>query len=647
MANKILEIDNYQKPPDSLGESLDIGVPVNVYRVTMPIVADNDTSNPFEDVVLELIKINGRMEPDKISEDTFIPKDFVKSILLKLRDNGLIDQDNIATQNAEANNSPMQNPNIETYLIFQELIGGNFLPTVFQEKSRKTKNVPLANLPRTPKQFNSPTPRQVISTIKSANRRAKLFANNDSKFKVPAVNELNINSKPEKYTLHCELIMGAQGDFRISDPFGFGYSIILENEFAKLIERDPEIQNLVNNQRNKYIREKNDKRPILKKTQNNFGNYENVKLYPQLISSLNPSGQRQNRNISEIYSSIEWALFYFLIYNTEYRRAIDILSTNKTDDHNDLLLQAADKIGFKVNSSTWFKSVAKGKIYDFNNGKAEFDTVIALSLLAVERESTSRLQMFAQKFPNALEDLYRIRSERGNAAHSISNVTSGDESLYSVEFMKDFINSLLPNIIFGSSDVLPKNELDFDSQILAKNMVISDLGYTVYNKIDLDLKNSLTKLAKFRLSQNENEYNQDFINLVYATIQQLFVLMISQNSTSNIIGNYISKAEKRLNSNDFEQITDVLSTTKESAVANALNGHRSTLGGSFLSFILVADDDMLDLLQNIFSTLVSDIECLISLRGHGNGQKNLSIKELEKYYNFTSRLVKFYAESEK
>lgn len=56
----------------------------------------------------------------------------------------------------------------------------------------------------------------------------------------PAIKQITIFAEPrEQYHLDCAIaIKKSDSEFRIADPFGSGFSLILEGAFEKLLDRD-------------------------------------------------------------------------------------------------------------------------------------------------------------------------------------------------------------------------------------------------------------------------------------------------------------------------------------------------------------------------------------------------------------------------
>src|SRR3954453_1032673 len=78
------------------GRPRNLAWPVDAYRITIPstIKSGQGQLNPFERVILGTIDAVGGLDEKVLADETCIPVDLVRSVVLRLRDRGLIDNDN-------------------------------------------------------------------------------------------------------------------------------------------------------------------------------------------------------------------------------------------------------------------------------------------------------------------------------------------------------------------------------------------------------------------------------------------------------------------------------------------------------------------------------------------------------------------------
>ncbi len=114
-----------------IGRPRNLAWPVNAYRVTLPItINDGDGLNPFERVILKLLDAVGVMDARALADETRIPIDLIKSILLRLQDKALIDDHNaIIEQKRDDSEDREDHAQVfVTALLFRELATGKILP---------------------------------------------------------------------------------------------------------------------------------------------------------------------------------------------------------------------------------------------------------------------------------------------------------------------------------------------------------------------------------------------------------------------------------------------------------------------------------------------------------------------------------------
>lgn len=240
----MLRLLDYGKPApfgETIGRPRHLAWPLNAYRVTLPRVLDDGNGlNAFERVILKLLDAAGRMDADALAAETRIPLDLVKSVLLRLQDKDLIDEHNAVI---EREREDERAPVFVTALVFRELATGRILPFLH----RLDDTNPMRKKECEDKDFRVirwdgdrrkaiPAPRDVIRTLRAMKKRSSAFGQDS---KMPAVQQITIVAEPELLHLDCPIaIQKSDGEFRIADPFGNGFSLILENAFEKLLEQD-------------------------------------------------------------------------------------------------------------------------------------------------------------------------------------------------------------------------------------------------------------------------------------------------------------------------------------------------------------------------------------------------------------------------
>ena len=150
---------------------------MHAYRVTLPKVSnDGDGLNAFERVILKLLDVFGVLHADELADETRIPLDLVKGVLLRLQDKGFIDEYNaiIRQERNEGVNEEGNSPVFVTALLFRELVTGKILPFLhqledanpLQKKEGEEKDFRTIRWDASHKR-NAPTQRDVINTLRA------------------------------------------------------------------------------------------------------------------------------------------------------------------------------------------------------------------------------------------------------------------------------------------------------------------------------------------------------------------------------------------------------------------------------------------------------------------------------------------------
>lgn len=305
----MLKLLDYGKPDPFgaiVGRHRNLSWPVDVYRITLPKPDEDGLNlNPFEQVILSLLAL-GNMTSQKLAEETCIPRDLVESILLRLRDRGLIDDFNV-TLDASGNNGENQvdTPAFVTALLFRELVSGQVLPfmqLLERQPLRKQEQKQAAYKIRA---FSDgkmpPTQRDVIKVARAMQRRAAVFGKAE---RTPALHKIMIADQPERYYLDCPIaIQKSDGEFRIADPFGNGFSLVLERAFEQLLEQDENAAEWLGkwkaslSQPRSLSQDPGEKEP--------FDTPFNQQRYPKLISNLRLLPHASFRSIAQLYAAVE------------------------------------------------------------------------------------------------------------------------------------------------------------------------------------------------------------------------------------------------------------------------------------------------------------------------------------------------------
>jgi len=593
--------------------------------------------NPFERVVLNLIA-EGLRDTEALAQETCLPKSLVQFVLLRLQDKGYVDEYNqIIKQRRDRWASDERNSQeFATAFVFRELATGKILPHLHfmkdnplkrkEEEERYYRSIQSYEEHRN----NPPKPLEVISALRGMHRRSMAFGN---ECRLPSVQLITIAAGAELYHLDCPIaIQKSDGEFRIANPFGNGFSLVLEDSFSRLLEKDENLRKwLMTWKVNLSNRGLNNQTAAHREP---YDNDANRARYPNLFYNLRLRHNRRYRSINEIYAALEWALFYSCAQRP-YTSAVQWLKLTAPYEHPSLLQRAAEELSFECPTGGLFP-VSNGKLEDFLAGKAEMGTVLSLSLLMAAGDPSHPLRRIAAAHPNFIDRLLKIKNDRDEAAHGIGRVRLNDVELPDEVFMREVVTTLLPTIRFSDFPAASTadNEAIADALMDARTSIQSEFGFALFNRLGTNLQDRLIAAERFWLSFKDGDDALAFACDLYAALQSTFRMSLTGLLPPDI-GNseYVATAQKNAKACNLGDLPECLLTVKRSAIRETLLGNDQTLQSCMIVFLLVSSSDILSTVAQMQPSFISDVVCVIERRGHGNEPLLLpkdDIRELRK-----------------
>ena len=648
MSLKLLDYGRPNPFGETIGRPNRLAWPVNAYRVTLPEASnDGDGLNPFEHVILKLLDAVGAMDARALADETRIPLDLVKGILLRLRDKRLIDEHNAIIKRKRDNLEGQEEkvPVFVTALLFRELATGRVLPFLHLlndgnplRKREEEKFVQMVSANQAHKQC-VPVPRDVISALRAMKRRSAAFGRND---KMPAVQQITIARSPESYYLECPIaVQKSDGEFRIADPFGNDFSLILESAFVQLLEQDRQLsewlfkwkQSLRNPRPPKQAG--SDERP-----KEPFENDTNWQRYPKLVASLRPSQNTRFRSISKIHASFEWALFYACC-RRPFEDAVVKLKFTGQLEHHTLLENAAQVVGLEL-PEFGLRPVPLGKLFDFQNGQAELGTVLAIAILQAEKDESHPLRRIASLHRDLIRRILVIKKYRDEKGHGKGGSDSADTELPADPFMREIVHALLPDISFADKPVEGTGkDARADSLLDAGASIQSEFGFKAFNRLGANLQDRLIHAERFWLASKEGDDALVFACDLYAALQASFHSTLSRKLPPDIMDSeFIAASQKKMQESGLGELAECLRTVKPLAIRQTLQGNEQTLGACVIAFLLMSNDDTLRIIADMHPSFIDDIAIAITARGHGNEPLPLPYADIAKLRKVTYSTIK-------
>lgn len=624
MTLTVLDYGNPNPFGEIIGRPRNLAWPVNAYRVTLPKVSDNgDGLNPFERLILKLIDAGGARDMQILAKETCIPVDLVQCVLLRLRDKAFITEYNeIIQQNRENWKSKEENAaDYVTALLFRERATGKILPFLHLldnnnplKKSKKEET--YIRKIRYDDNYNNFAPKEydVILALKMMTKRLLTF-NVDTR--LPQAYQIAIASEPENYYLDCPIaIQKSDGEFRIADPFGIGFSLVLENAFNCLLDREHSLSNWLMDWRQRLSNPMQDKQVEAKKEP--FDNETNQGRYPHLVFNLRLWHNKQYRSIQKIYASLEWALFYACAQG-QYDTAVSQLTFTKQSEHPVLLHTAAERLGL-ILPLHGFRQVWEGKLHDFLSGKADMSTLLSIALLMAEKDISHPFRRIASKYQDFVIRLFDIKKKRDAQGHGHGKNKILESELPEEIFMREIVTTLLPSIRFSDTPVAEIDKDDIaDSLLDARTSIQNEFGFKRFNRLGMDLQDRLIHAECFWLSCKDGDDALTFACDIYAALQKTFRQTLFGALPPDIRDSEFSvMTQNKAIRSGLGQLPECLRTVNPIAIKTTLQGADQTLGACVIAFLLTSDDDTLRSVADIQPSFIADIAEIINRRGHGN-----------------------------
>ncbi len=623
----MLKLLDYGKPnPFSgiIGKPRKLAWPVHAYRLTLPNVSnDGNDLNAFERVILRLLDAVGVLNAKELADETRIPLDLVNSVLLRLQDKGLVDEYNaIIRQEHDGALNEDNAPVFVTALMFRELVTGKIMPFLhllddanpLQKKEGEEKDFRTIRGDATHK-GKVPTKRDVIIALRIMRKRAAVFGIEN---KMPAVQQITITGEPELYYIDCPIaIQKSDGDFRIADPFGNGFSLILEKAFEQILEREDNLAGWLLNWKQLLSTSRPVQQDLRQKEP--FETDANWQRYPKLIANLKPASNAQFRTLTKIHASIEWALFHAC----SARKSKEVIATLKLTEqrqHDALLMQSAQTIGLEP-PLQGFRPILVGKLIAFEDGKADQNTDLAIAMLQACDDAGHPLRSLAAAHPDLINRLIDISAKRNEKAHGKGGADAPQQELSDDPFLREVVHTLVRDISFANT---PTIVLDKDAQgdalLDARASIQAEFGFKLFNRLSTNLQDRLIHAERFFLSCHDGDDAATYVSDLYAAAQASFEQLLAGRLPPDASDTQlISMAESKAVATDLcNFLPEGLRTVKTLAVRQTLQGSSQSLGACVIALLLMSDEDALRAIHDAQPTFIGDMADLIIRRGHGN-----------------------------
>lgn len=630
MQIRCLDFGNVIPKAGILGPARHLVWPVDGYRVSLPRTIDDVNGlNPFERVVLEIMRLDHLRDPKRVAEEVCLESDFVEGVLLRLQDKGFIDEQNRVTEEGFVKlNSASGGLELRTAWVFRELVSGKLLPFFYMprddnppswKKNPKEKDPKGAWEWRSYKRRTSaPTPEEVLSAMTETKKRVECTGR---VIHLPKVGQIDVSPNTEKFYLDCPIVMrDTDGRWRIADPFGYGYSRELEATFLQELAADDELSRwLMKWSDSLVVKTDKDESDDSRRSENQAL----WKLYPGLMQNLR-TGKDKSRTIGQVYGAIEWALYYCCRINGFEDKVDDIRFSSQADQVK-LFKEAMRAIG--CNYSAYVSPVGKQELNNYLAGSAEMRTVLPMAVLQAADDPSHPLRRFCKRHPDFIARIGRMQERRGAPMHGGDGDWKIEQGAPDEVFMMDLVSTLIPQVSFEDSRIhLEEGEKETVRNVSfnAENSIMGEFGpATPYLKMSRGAREALLGAERLWMTCENEEDIQPFLNYCYAALQAILDAEIISDRVfrpdSKSFDPRIVAADRceRLN---LGELPGGLMSAKRTFIQDALQGGGNhTLGPSLIVYLALADEEKLRDIESAVPGFALETCELIRQRGHGNG----------------------------
>lgn len=628
-----------------IGAARHLEWPVNGYRVSLPRnISDEDSLNPFERVVLGIMRATRIRDVNSISAKTCLEPDFVEGVLLRLRDKALLDEQNRITDTGKEKLDDEGGLELRTAWLFRELVSGKLLPFIHlpqNDEPPRCKKEPSHTKPmRASKlRFGPPTPEEALAAMRETKRRVEGYGKT---IRLPRVGQIDIGPNPERFSLDCPIVMrDSDGRWRIADPFGYGYSRELEATFLQEMGENEELSDWLMEWSDSLIVENGDSADDSKAA---YASQSIRKLYPGLSQNLRVR-KDGTRTIGQIYAAIEWALFYSCRING-FDDKVPELRFSSPRDQIDMFRGAMTAIG--CDGSGFIAPVDKRNINNYLSGTPEMRVVLPMSILQAEDDPSHPLRVFCHAHPDFVARIGRMKARRDAPLHGGESdrfVQSGEPDDL---FMKELVSTLLPAVRFDDANQLRNGDADSTFKNVnfnAENSIMGEFGPAVpYLRMTRGTREALLSAERFWITFEGEENLQLLVNEYYAALQSVLDAEILSDRVSrpdSKLFDPCSTATSRCEKLNLGTLPRGLLNAKRTFIQDALQGGGNhTLGPSLIVYLALADEEKLVSIEESVPGFVDDICELIAIRGHGNGVIPGCKEDAGKYRAFAFDVIK-------
>lgn len=645
---------------------------------TIAIKAEQNTLNLFEKAVLRLSF--AKISQEQIADFLCLPLELIKFTSLRLEQKGFMRQGIISEAGKNFIKQDISEGEVISSFIYQEKIGGKFLPFVETQKpqfllpcNEDQKGLRfylralgdldhrLINPLVLKKQIfqdgllKEPQVLEIIERFKRIHTHTPLFSGLERDMPVFMLKDnsaLAVQDKAQDLMLHCICVVGKDGDLQILNPFGYAD---LSSELTQSLSHSPYVDEFKQRLYDKQVRFKvrhsststYEVRALTGFSELDLEIFKAQNALENYSKALNDKQNEDSRHldfyirsfITSLYAAFECFLRRLMLENSNDNLS-NILKNCSCEQIKQYAIQAAQKLGFEIDKKVVaFLTINPDEIKALLRGRSSLRSLVALNLfLATTQESLGKvLRQMASQFPFMIESLALLKEKRDPLSHGESKVSINLPKMRSLfEVFNGALQAYLPNLNQQDANATSTTlKIDSYKEPSAIEIEASLLQFFPQEKRALMSDKTLQELKvaefyfqKYGISSHnyldsEEKVDVQCLVALASFYQKCLQDKIAVSNASFDFKDYQERLQTSLLTAGFslddQKLPKALSLYDEENLNRALSYSRLTLGKAFVIYALSLDLEKLSAVAKLRSSLIKNLDLLIELRAHGEG----------------------------
>ena len=458
---------DFSRRIDDVRAHRDLAWPCHAFRVTVPVRAVS-MLNIFEETLLRLLE-DARLDVQGLRQTTGMELHLVTLVCSRLRDYGLVTERNDLTKLGRdyVQARDREEPASEVRFVFRERVTGALLPILLEGALRfeelldwddragkaeiRTGDRRLQLRTLRAASAGVPPPPTADEVLRAARRHADLCRQYSLLRKdaarapqVVTAQQIGVDPVPQPVFVRCRVVVPASEDeYRIGDPFGFGYSDMLFRAYETLRESDVGEQEFIRRLRDDSLtvrpRQPRDDPRAREAEAAVFDRLDrSVADHKQLFDRLRHAEREAKTSVTPPRNRDEEAhtRYYAQQAAQSYAEALEtalaqivavsrpaaceaILAGRQASfaDNGELLERLAACLGFDTAKIGHLLDVAPGRIRSLREGEIDLVALVAVCIAAAAESPEHPLRRLAVSFPDWLAFLNDLKHMRDAGAH--------------------------------------------------------------------------------------------------------------------------------------------------------------------------------------------------------------------------------------